>query len=337
MGCGAARCEGETSANDAPRSNEGPSYHAPSWLLARRSETRRSRESIVRERQTPSSLDSTGVPRDPERYARDVARAVEDLDDLAFASEEEARETTDTQRRDALRSEAGQHREALIRMVQGAVSLAPTASMMDLLLFRLGWALGAQQRHDEALRVYRVLIQRFPNSVYVPHAFLVFAEHYFEQSMWPAAAEFYERVRLPATTDNRVRALALYRLAWTRLYQGDAAGALRRFEEVLAWAAAHPDAPDIAWLVAAARVEREVALWGAQPDRRVSGVEAPSDVDAMACAAGVLQSAGASRGAMMLYRRLLGEHVADARYCAWRRAATRAMDALTTAPGEPPR
>ncbi len=337
-GCGAARCEGETSANDAPRASEGSGYDAPSWLLARRSETRRSRESIMRERQMSSSLLGSEAPRDPERYARDVARVVEDLDDLAFASEEEARATTDAQGRDALHREAGQHREALIREVQGAVSRAPTASMMDLLLFRLGWALGAQQRHDEALRVYRVLIQRFPRSVYVPHAFLVFAEHYFEQSMWSAAAEFYERVALPATTDNRVRALALYRLAWTRLFQGDAAGALARFDEVLAWAVEHPDAPDIARLAAVARVEREVALWAAQPDRRVSGAEVPGDVDAMARAASVLLSAGASRGAMVLYRRLLDEHDADARYCAWRRAATREMDALTTAPGvDPPR
>ena len=72
-------------------------------------------------------------------------------------------------------------------------------------------------------------------------------------------------------TDNPVHARALYRLAWTRMRQGDAAGALRRFDEVLAWAAEHPDAPDIARLAATARVERDVAQWAAQPDRRVSG------------------------------------------------------------------
>ncbi len=53
---------------------------------------------------------------------------------------------------------------------------------------------------------------------------------------------------------------------------------------------------------------------------------APRDVDAMARAAEVLLAAGASRGAMVLYRRLLDEHTADA---AFNRDVIRALMSMT--------
>jgi len=79
-----------------------------------------------------------------------------------------------------------------------------------------------------------------------------------------------------------------------------------------------------------------VAAWAAAPGRTVAATRSAPEADArreaMAQAADALQAAGDWWGAVALYRRLLAQHPLDARYCAWRAAAARAMDCLVAPP-----
>ena len=324
-----------------------PRYEAPAWVLERRPAQRRSKELILSAIRVDGPRLVAGPLRDPAMYAAATMRLVEDYDDLAAMQQGAASELdvphgspaaveTARSQQEALLSEARQYREQLIRAVQRAIERAPNASVADQLLFRMAVAQAALARHDDARRTYHMLLQRFPQSPYVPHAYLAFAEHFFAEREWEPAAQFYERARLPADPTNHARAYALYRLAWTRLLSGSFAASLARFDEALAWANAHHDAPDIARLAEAARVEREVAAWAAAPGRTVAATRSAPEADArreaMAQAADALQAAGDWWGAVALYRRLLAQHPLDARYCAWRAAAARAMDCLVAPP-----
>jgi tetratricopeptide (TPR) repeat protein len=321
-------------------------------VLARRSTPRQSREALVVDVRTRGERDgdAIGPPTAglaPAARAEYLGRLVEDYAEIVAMSEEEARSVEARRsdpaqagsarvRREALLRDARQYQEQIVRTVQNVVEIAPSAANMDLLLFRAAVALSALSRDDDALRMYRALLQRFPQSPYVPHTYLAFAGHFFAQREWEPAVQFYERARLPADATNHARAYALYRLAWARLLSGSFAAALARFDETLAWANDHPDAPDIVRLAAVTREEREVAAWATAPERTVAATRSAPEADArreaMAQAADVLQAAGDWRGAVTLYRRLLAQHSLDARYCAWRAAAARAMDCLVAPP-----
>lgn len=208
-----------------------------------------------------------GPSRDPALYAAATMRLVEDYDDLAALQEEAARELhapaanpglTDgrARQREILSGEARYYREELIRTVQLAIERAPNASVADQWLFRMAVAQTALARLNDARHTYLTLLQRFPQSLYVPHAYLAFADHYFAERAWEPAAQFYERARLPADATNHARAYALYRLAWARRLADEPAVALVHFDQALAWAAEHPDAPDVARLAEVAREER---------------------------------------------------------------------------------
>lgn len=343
-GCGPERCAAEevrrTCETSAPTAR--PRYEAPPWVLERRPTRHPSRAVLLQEIRLAaelggSALGPPGTGLSPAARAQYLARLIEDFAELVTLAEEEARalealppagQGEARPRREALLRDAQQYREQIVHAARSVIDTAPTAPGMDAVLFRLAGALAGLSRHDEARRVYRSLLQRYPQSPYVPHAYLAFAEHFFAERAWEPAAQFYERARLPAEPANRVRAYALYRLAWTRLLLGAPAAATALFDEAIAWARAHPDAPDVAQLAEAARAEREAAAWVAAPTRVVAGA---FDAGAAAQAAAVLDGAGDWRGALALYRRLLAQRSLDAGYCAWRAAAEHAMVCIARA------
>ena len=258
-GCGAERCaaEGVRRTCEAGTATAWPRCTAPPWVQERRSTRHQSREALLNDLRLVadaggSLLGPSGAGLTPAARTQDLVRRVEDYAELAARSEEEAHALESPPlpaeearlRREALLREARQYRELLVRTVQAAVESTPAAPEMDALLFRMGVALAGLSRHDEALRAYRALVQRFPQSPYVPHTYLAFAEHFFAERVWESAAQFYERACLPAEPANRVRAYALYRLAWARLMLGAAASATALFDEAIAWAAQIPGAWD---------------------------------------------------------------------------------------------
>jgi len=114
----------------------------------------------------------------------------------------------------------------------------PSYPRLDEVVFFLGENLWKQNRRSEALDAYKVLIQRFPKSRYVPDAWMAFGEHYFDiadkgnrQQTLRKALETYKRAA--AYTESSVYGYALYKQAWVHYNLGEWTEALDLFKAVI--------------------------------------------------------------------------------------------------------
>jgi TolA-binding protein len=86
---------------------------------------------------------------------------------------------------------------------------------LDEALYFYAFELGQLKREAEMKEAYIRLIQDFPNSQYIPNAYLSFADYYFGQSKIGDALQLYEKVI--TFKDSPVYAYALYKMAWCHL------------------------------------------------------------------------------------------------------------------------
>ncbi len=86
---------------------------------------------------------------------------------------------------------------------------------LDEALYFYAFELGQLKREKEMSDAYIRLIQDFPNSQYIPNAYLSFADYYFGQSKIAEALQLYEKVI--TFKDSPVYAYALYKMAWCHL------------------------------------------------------------------------------------------------------------------------
>ncbi|GEJ55922.1 tetratricopeptide repeat protein [Anaeromyxobacter diazotrophicus] len=114
----------------------------------------------------------------------------------------------------------------------------PNYPRLDEVVFFLGENLWKQNRRKDALEAYKVLIQRFPKSRYVPDAWMAFGEHYFDtadkgnrKETLKKALETYRRAA--AYTESSVYGYALYKQAWVHYNLGDWTEALDLFKAVI--------------------------------------------------------------------------------------------------------
>jgi cellulose synthase operon protein C len=121
--------------------------------------------------------------------------------------------------KEALEGQSEHYRLQSIERYREIVRDYPEYERLDQVLFSLGSNLWERDQADEALRVYGVLVQRFPDSEYVPDAYLSVAEHHFREGNVRVAQRGYERA--VEFTDSRVYGYALYKLGWTHYNLGD--------------------------------------------------------------------------------------------------------------------
>ncbi|KIG14409.1 TPR domain protein, putative component of TonB system [Enhygromyxa salina] len=88
-------------------------------------------------------------------------------------------------------------------------------SRLDEALYLYAFELGELGEGQRMRAAYMRLIQDFPRSAFLPHAYLSFAEHYFNEGDLAAAVQFYEKVA--QFSGSSVRAYALYKLGWCHL------------------------------------------------------------------------------------------------------------------------
>jgi len=263
--------------DDAKNKNKADKVRQPAQrmnsndLLRRANAERRSAELLLNEVRLTAALINRMRPTDANRPPA-LMRLAEDYQELVSMKSGQAEELEEQifqarranntaqvetlqRQQTALRAEAGQFREQLIRTFQNLVDTAPNYEHMDQALFYLGFALQDANRHDDALRVYRTMIQRFPQSPYVPNAYLSFAEHFFDTGDMAAARQFYERVLAIQDENNQVYGYALYKMAWVLYNLNDYEGALQKFFEVITYGQQHPQAPSVRSLLTNARME----------------------------------------------------------------------------------
>jgi tetratricopeptide (TPR) repeat protein len=148
---------------------------------------------------------------------------------------------------------AGSLRAQAIGYLEELVQGRPDFAQRDEALYRLGLLRSDQGDAAGSRRAFLDLIRNYPQSRYLPWAYLTFAERYYADRQPEEARQFLERVlQFP---DTELAGLARYRLAWCRRQLQDVPGALQDFLLLARWAAAHAADPEARRLLEAARQE----------------------------------------------------------------------------------
>ena len=102
---------------------------------------------------------------------------------------------------------------------------------MDEVLFKLAFLLTSVKKEDQAREFFLRLIKDYPNSKYIPDAYLSFAEYYFDKGEMENALKFYEKVeQFPKAS---VYPYAVYKKGWCYVNMGDFKTALETFVGVV--------------------------------------------------------------------------------------------------------
>ncbi|HEY0840626.1 MAG TPA: tetratricopeptide repeat protein [Vulgatibacter sp.] len=131
------------------------------------------------------------------------------------------------------RAASGKYQGQAIRRYKELIQQFPDYKRVDEVLFYLGHNLWEAGEEQESLGAYKSLITRFPQSPYVPDAYLAFGEWYFNNSGGKAdnlqkALEAY--VKAASFTESRVYGFAIYKQGWCLYNLGDFAGAADKFK-----------------------------------------------------------------------------------------------------------
>ncbi|HVI93494.1 MAG TPA: tetratricopeptide repeat protein [Anaeromyxobacter sp.] len=126
-----------------------------------------------------------------------------------------------------------------VALYKAVISKYPKYPRLDEVLFFLAENLAKQDRNDpDALKAYRALITRYPNSRFVPDAWMAFGEYYFERAnkseRVPNLQKALEAYRKAAEyQESGVYAYALYKQAWVHYNLGEFDQSLELFRAVI--------------------------------------------------------------------------------------------------------
>ncbi|HMJ56023.1 MAG TPA: tetratricopeptide repeat protein [Polyangiaceae bacterium] len=134
----------------------------------------------------------------------------------------------------------------------------PNYSQMDEVLYYLAYEYEQGQDYPNARKVYYELIQKAPQSKYIPNAYLAFGELFFNEaqgdpSKWDLAAGAYSEVIKYPPPNNKVYGYAHYKLAYVYWNKGEFPRALDEFKKTIDYGTQFATVPNAAQLAVAAR------------------------------------------------------------------------------------
>lgn len=190
------------------------------------------------------------------QVANNSVRKLDDpIHDACVVKKQKGRcDTLRKQQKDAEKNLNGV-REQNIKTLAMLVRDHPNFKKMDEVLFSLGFSLDEMKQYDRARQVYHRLIKSYPQSEYIPNAYLSFAEYYFQQGDMKAALQFYEKVTEIPAERNRVYGYALYKQAWCQYNLEDFKRSLQAFVETIEFGEKNPEAANVKNLVKQSRKE----------------------------------------------------------------------------------
>ncbi len=168
---------------------------------------------------------------------------------------EEAKNAKQKAKYDAAKREAiaahqivGKSRENAIKYYTRMKKDYPDYSKIDEILYYLAYEYEQNKDLDRARNVYLELIERSPNSPYVPNAYLAFGELFFVEAMgdpskWSLAESAYKEVTKYKPPQNKVYGYALYKLGYVYWNSGEYAQAIQEFKNVIEYANKFEDLP----------------------------------------------------------------------------------------------
>jgi tetratricopeptide (TPR) repeat protein len=226
--------------------------------------------------------------------------------------------------------ELDSYRKEAIKAYAQLVQDHPNFKRMDEVLFALGFALDEMKQSDKAREVYYRLIKSYPESKFVPNAYLSFAEHYFQQGDMQAANKFYGKVTEFPPEKNQVYGFALYKQAWCLYNLEDFKGSLQKFVEVIEFGKGHPEARDVANLMKQSR--RELVMPYARAGTPAKALEffqrfaenQAQSFDMLESLAELYYDTGDWPATTQVYHRLMSEAPDSPKLCYWQSRVTNA-------------
>ena len=134
----------------------------------------------------------------------------------------------------------------------------PSYKKLDEVLYYLAYEYEQAEDLVNARKVYYELIQKTPNSKYIPSAYLAFGELFFgeaqsDASKFELAKQAYTEVTKYPPPDNKMFGYAHYKLAYVNWNQEDFPRALTHFKKTIEFAEQYPSLPNAGPLASAAR------------------------------------------------------------------------------------
>jgi len=134
----------------------------------------------------------------------------------------------------------------------------PDYSKIDEILYYLAYEYEQAKDLERARNVYLELIEKAPNSPYVPNAYLAFGELFFVEAMgdpskWALAESAYKEVIKYKPPQNKVYGYALYKLGYVYWNSGEYAQAIQEFKNVIEYGDKYSDMPNAKLIQKSAR------------------------------------------------------------------------------------
>lgn len=128
----------------------------------------------------------------------------------------------------------------------------------DEVLYYLAYEYEQGNNLSQAQKVYYELIQKWPQSKYIPNAYLAFGELFFNEAQgdpakWSLAEQSYKEVIKYPAPDNKVWGYAHYKLAYVAWNQEDFQRALSEFKKTIEYGMQYTQLPNAAQLAVSAR------------------------------------------------------------------------------------
>jgi tetratricopeptide (TPR) repeat protein len=199
---------------------------------------------------------------------------------------------------------------------------------MDEVLFRLAFLLTSVKKEDQAREFFHRLIKDYPNSKYIPDAYLSFAEYYFDKGEMDSALKFYEKVE--QFPNSSVYPYAVYKKGWCYVNQGDYKTALETFVSVVRMATdpkvkATPAQKQALMKEAKKDIVKAYAHVGG-PDKaweffqRTGGDYAPKMMEALA---ELYWEQGQFPDSSRVYKKVIAQNMDSPRICEWQNKIVR--------------
>jgi TolA-binding protein len=134
----------------------------------------------------------------------------------------------------------------------------PQYSKIDEILYYLAYEYEQKKDLTNARQVYLELIEKAPDSPYIPNAYLAFGELFFVEAMgdpskWALAEQAYREVTKYKPPKNKVYGYAQYKLGYVFWNSGDYARAIQEFKDVIEYANQFEELPSSKQIRQAAR------------------------------------------------------------------------------------
>lgn len=193
---------------------------------------------------------------------------------------------------------------------------------MDEVLFRIAYLLQQIKQEDKAREFFHRLIKDYPQSKYVPNAYLSFGEFFFGKGEMENALRFYEKVeQFPKSS---VYGFAVYKKGWVQINMGDYKQALATFVNVIEMCQAGKIAKDQRGPLEKEAKKDLVKAYartpGASPDKawdffqRMGGDFAPKMMESLA---ELYWEQGMSPESSKIYRKIMSLNPESPRLCEW--------------------